>query len=69
MGGVAPADGHSLELIRERSKGLQVFEVKSGNGNLAKCVTDLKASRGRERKKERRRECRGFLQMAANYAL
>lgn len=36
VGGVAPADGHSLELISERRKGLQVFEVKSGNGNLAK---------------------------------
>lgn len=36
VGGVAPADGHSLELIRERRKGLQLFEVKSGNGNLAK---------------------------------
>lgn len=46
-----------------------VFEVKSGNGNLAKCLIDLKASRGRERKEERRKEFRGFLQMAANYAV
>lgn len=69
MGGVAPADGHSLELIRERREGLQVCEVKSGNGNLAKCVIDLRASRGRGRKEERRKEFRGFLQMAANYAV
>lgn len=52
VGGVASESGHRLELIRERRKGVEVFEVKSGNGNLAKCVIDLKASRWRERKEE-----------------
>lgn len=50
VGGVASENGHRLELIRERTKGMEVFEVKPGNGNLAKCVIDLKASRWRERK-------------------
>lgn len=50
VGGVASEDGHRLELIRGRRKGMDEFEVKSGNGNLAKCVIDLKASGWRERK-------------------
>lgn len=43
VGGVASENGHRLELIRERRKGMGVFEVMSGNGNLAKCVIDMKA--------------------------
>lgn len=53
-----PAYGHRLELIRGA-----VFEVKWGNGNLATCVIDLKASRWRERKEGRnegRRSSEGF---------
>lgn len=50
VGGVASENGHRPELIRERRKGMDVSEVKSGNGYLEKCVIDLKASRWRERK-------------------